>query len=164
MNSLFETFLIDPDGDKIKVDEYITQAEKEQAKKTQKVLHGAKLNYLRNLKHQCAPDEEVVYYKKGGSVGCGCKKKEDGGEIAKAQKGNIVDRYKAYMKSKLNKAKELSGQVDGYKTDYSSKRVKDSEKDYLKGKADHKIKSNCGGSSIVTKFKAAKCGAKMKKK
>jgi hypothetical protein len=47
-------------------------------------LHGAKLNYFKNLKHQCADDEELVYYKKGGSVDCGCKKKKDGGEIKKA--------------------------------------------------------------------------------
>lgn len=47
----------------------------------QKAKQGAKLQYLKSLKHQCAEDEELYYYKKGGSVGCGCKKKEDGGEM-----------------------------------------------------------------------------------
>ena len=56
-------------------------------KKAQKALHGAKLNYFKSLKHQCAEDEEVVYYKRGGSVDCGCKKKEEGGEIPKSEAG-----------------------------------------------------------------------------
>lgn len=62
--------------------------------KTQAARHGAKLNYLKSLKHQCAEDEEVVYYKKGGSVGCGCKKKmEDGGKTPK-KKNNTIDNFK----------------------------------------------------------------------
>lgn len=55
------------------------QAQKQ--KKAQKAAHGVKLQYFRTLKNQCAEDEELYYYKKGGSVGCGCKKKEDGGEM-----------------------------------------------------------------------------------
>ena len=56
--------------------------------------HGAKLQYLKNLKHQCAEDEEVVYFKNGGSVGCGCQKKK-GGEIEKAQNGTkAVSKFK----------------------------------------------------------------------
>jgi hypothetical protein len=34
-----------------------------------------KLNYVKNLKNQCADDEELVYFKKGGALGCGCRKK-----------------------------------------------------------------------------------------
>lgn len=60
----------------------------------QKARQGAKLQYLKSLKRQCADDEELYYYKKGGSVGCGCKKKEDGGQVAKAQKGTVVDKFK----------------------------------------------------------------------
>ncbi len=70
----------------------------------QKARQGAKLNYIKTLKDQCAEDEEVVYYKRGGSVGCGCKKKEDGGEINKAQKGTAVSNFK---KDK-NKKKEIN--------------------------------------------------------
>ena len=44
-----------------------------------KAAHGTKLNYFKSLKHQCAEDEELYYYKKGGAVECGCKKK--GGEV-----------------------------------------------------------------------------------
>lgn len=61
-----------------------------QSQQTRAARHGAKLQYLKSLKNQCAEDEELYYYKKGGSVGCGCKKKEDGGEIKKAQNGAVA--------------------------------------------------------------------------
>ena len=73
-----------------KVDDYIKQAESEQAKKA---AHGTKLQYVRKLKNQCAEDEEVIYYKKGGSVNCGCKKKEEGGEVRKAG-SSAVEKFK----------------------------------------------------------------------
>lgn len=44
----------------------------------QKAAHGTKLQYFKSLKHKCADDEEVYYYKAGGSVGCGCRKIEKG--------------------------------------------------------------------------------------
>lgn len=44
----------------------------------QKAAHGTKLQYFKLLKHKCADDEEVYYYKAGGSVGCGCRKIEKG--------------------------------------------------------------------------------------
>lgn len=142
------------------------KAEQEESKsQTRKAAHGAKLSLIKNLKHQCADDEELFYFKKGGVVGCGCKKKEDGGEIQKGKEG-IITRFKNHIKSKFEEAKEKADQIQSqknYKPDYSSKRVKDSEKDYLEGKGDHKIKKDCGGSKVVAKFKA-KCGAKMKKK
>lgn len=61
--------------------------------------HGAKLQYLKSLKNQCAEDEELVYYKRGGSVGCGCKKKEDGGEIKKAEQGAVAKFKEGYKKT-----------------------------------------------------------------
>ena len=76
-----------------KVDEYISQAEAEQSKQAQKAEHGAKLQYFKKLKNQCADDEEVVYYKKGGLVDCGCKKKE-GGEVVKANFGTFLEKIK----------------------------------------------------------------------
>ena len=59
-----------------------------------KAAHGAKLDYFRKLKNQCPEGEELYYYKKGGSVGCGCKKKEDGGEVEMAKKGTAVEKFK----------------------------------------------------------------------
>lgn len=61
--------------------------------KTQAAKHGAKLNYLKSLKNKCADDEELVYFKKGGSIGCGCKKKEQGGEL-KEKKESTVSKFK----------------------------------------------------------------------
>lgn len=54
------------------------------------VKHGAKLQYIKSLKNKCADDEELYYYKKGGSIGCGCKKKEEGGEIKEAKCGAVA--------------------------------------------------------------------------
>lgn len=73
--------------------------------KTQAAKHGAKLNYIKSLKHQCAEDEEVYYYKKGGRVGCGCRKKEDGREVKKAGLGcsAVIKNFKAKCGSKLKK-------------------------------------------------------------
>jgi len=60
---------------------------------SQKAAHGAKLNYIKKLSHKCADDEELYYFKKGGSVDCGCKKKmEDGGKTTK--KKNSVNEFK----------------------------------------------------------------------
>ena len=61
--------------------------------KIQAKRHGSKLNYVKSLKNQCADDEELYYYKKGGSVGCGCKKKEQGGEL-KEKKESTVSKFK----------------------------------------------------------------------
>ena len=72
-------------------EEYKQAMENQQKQQTTKALHGAKLNYFKSLKHQCAEDEEVVYYKKGGSVTCGCKKKEQGGEVPTAKCGAIAE-------------------------------------------------------------------------
>lgn len=63
-------------------------------KKARKAEHGAKLNYIKNLKNQCADDEEVYYYAKGGNLGCGCKKKmEDGGKTPK-EKQSAIEEFK----------------------------------------------------------------------
>ena len=60
---------------------------------SQKAAHGAKLNYIKKLSHKCADDEELYYFKKGGSVDCGCKKKmEDGGKTTK--KKSSIDDFK----------------------------------------------------------------------
>lgn len=111
--------------------------------KTAVARHGAKLQYLKNLKHQCAEDEEVVYFKNGGLVDCGCQKKK-GGEIEKAQNGTKA--------------------VSKFKNDYSSKKVKDSEEDYFKGVADHTRPGNPPVSKTAQNFKKKKEQTKVEKK
>lgn len=61
---------------------------------TQKAKHGAKLNYLNKLKNKCAEGEELVYYKKGGSVDCGCVKKEDNGGKTPQKPKKSVEKFK----------------------------------------------------------------------
>lgn len=69
-----------------------TQMMQQQAQKAQ---HGAKLNYIKSLKHKCADDEELVYFRKGGKVGCGCVKKgEDGTKMKEPAKDSVVARFK----------------------------------------------------------------------
>lgn len=100
-----------------KVDEYIAQAEKEQTKQAQKAEHGAKLQYLKSLKNKCNEDEELVYYKKGGTIDCGCQKKK-GGEINKDKSDNPIERFKAKKASlgdKLARIADATGSQDGFK-------------------------------------------------
>lgn len=61
---------------------------------TQKAQHGAKLNYIKSLKHKCADDEELVYFRKGGKVSCGCVKKHEEGDKVVAKKNSAVERFK----------------------------------------------------------------------
>lgn len=123
-----QDFIKSQGGDEFlkKVDEYIEQAEKEQTKQAQKAEHGTKLQYLKSLKNKCNEDEELVYYKKGGSVKCGCKKKEEGGEINKTKSGNPIERFKAKKASLgdiLTRIADATGSQDGFK-----KAKKDAEK------------------------------------
>ena len=101
---------------KDEVKKYYAEYQRDKAKaknsktQTREAAHGTKLNYFKSLKNQCAEDEEVVYFKKGGSVKCGCKKKEDGGEIAKAQKGTAVEKFKAMKMQKAGKVRTKAEQ------------------------------------------------------
>ena len=146
-------------------------------KQAQKALHGAKLQYFKSLKHQCAEDEELYYYKKGGAVECGCKKK--GGEVVQAQKGTVVQKFKTRTKAeqdKINKQSEedyFAGTADHTKPGVSKpKREEPEQPKVTKPKPVTNIKKNspknvkttiqkCGGE-VVKKFKA-KCGSKLKK-
>ena len=104
------------------------------SQQTKKALHGAKLNYFRSLKNQCPEGQELVYFRKGGSVTCGCKKKENGGEVTKAQ--------------------------EGWKSNFKNR--KKNEQPTMK-KCGGAVKKEASGSKVVKTFKD-KCGAKMKKK
>lgn len=157
------------------------------AKKKTKAAHGAKLDYVKSLKHICPEGEELVYFKQGGSVGCGCKKKEDGGEVVKANMGVVANFRKDQKKkqqqqnqqqqkpkwtdvedNELKKLSEKKNPTPQEKQRLQQLRNKfknsSNTKDYEveEGKKGMKVEKDCGGSSIVKKFKA-KCGSKMKK-
>ena len=163
-----------------------------QQKLVQSAAHGAKLQYIKSLKHKCADDEELYYYKRGGSVGCGCRKKEDGGEVTKASKGcSAVEKFKAIRKGstgyknddewttydpKLRKTRKMN------KSERVTRREEPEEPKVTRPKSVNKpIKvirrdtaktslQKCGGEikkaecGVVAKFKAARCGTKMKNK
>ena len=159
----------------------VQNQQKQQQAQAQKAAHGAKLNYFKSLKNQCAEDEEVVYYKKGGSVGCGCKKKEDGGEIKKAQKGTVA-KFKEDQKKKqqqqqqqpkwnntkdnelkiLSEKKTLTPQekqrLQQLRNEFkNSSNTKDYELE--EGKKGMKIKKDCGGA--VAQFKMHRQGGSL---
>lgn len=166
-----------------------------QSKKT-KAAHGAKLQYFRTLKNQCPEGEELYYYKKGGSVGCGCKKKEDGGEVRKAGLGcSTIDKFKAIRKGKsgfdITAFADATGSQGGFAnakpkrktpkkgtwaetTKYipgqtiqrgnggPDAKVQDSAVRDRKNNPENIVKKE-KGDKIIKKFKAARCGSKMKK-
>lgn len=74
-----------------------------QQAQAQKAEKGAKINYLKKLKGQCPEGEELVYFKKGGMLDCGCQKKQNGGEVKKPKenkKSNPIEEFKKGRKTK----------------------------------------------------------------
>ena len=164
----------------------VQNQQKQQQAQAKKAAHGTKLNYFKSLKNQCAEDEEVVYFKKGGSVKCGCKKKEDGGEIAKAQKGtkaqDLFKKRREEQKRQLEAEKNVPNNAPGgtkksnifaaekyyrdknNKNDYSNNKEETTppkiNKGYLKNKKGGEINKDCGGSAIA-KFKKHFWGGKL---
>lgn len=156
----------------------VANQQKQQQQQAQKAAHGAKLNYFKSLKNQCAEDEEVVYYKKGGSVTCGCKKKEQGGEVPTAKCGSAVEKFKARKAQKgdtLARIADATGSQGGFKKAQQAKT--ESQKENKKKAFEAKWKKNQvvvgkdlkKGNNNVTKKEREDvtkdaCGAKMKKK
>lgn len=128
----------------------------------QSARHGAKLNYIKSLKHQCAEDEEVYYYKRGGSVGCGCKKKEDGGPL--------TNRYNKLKKKVNDSVERFKNRKKGYiKADKNATFDTTSIK-YTPSKEDYYVQPPASQSEPSTKKKKpqskvnnVKCGTKIKK-
>lgn len=94
------------------------ESEQKSKGKTPKDLHGAKLNYIKTLKHQCADDEELVYYKVGGKVDCGCKKKGGDIEPKKECGGGAVAKFKMTRKAEggwLTRLADATGSQGGFR-------------------------------------------------
>jgi len=64
-----------------------------QAQQAQMARQGAKLRFIKSLKHQCAEDEELKYFAKGGVIGCNCIKKEQKGGKTEPKK-NALQQFK----------------------------------------------------------------------
>jgi hypothetical protein len=113
-----------------------------QAQQAQAAKHGAKLKFIKNLKHQCAEDEHLEYFAKGGAIGCQCVKKDQKGGKTEPKKNAIQQ----FQERKRTKAEQDSIN-------------KKSEEDYFKGVADH-TKPGTQKKKIQLK---KECGGKMKK-
>jgi hypothetical protein len=103
--------------------------------------HGAKLNYIKKLKHQCAEDEELKFFARGGNIDCGCVKKNENGGKTEPKK-SALQQFKD--KKKTAPIKRTKAEQDSIN--------KKSEEDYFRGVADHNVN-----------LKKKKCGGKMKK-
>ena len=161
---LFVTFMKEKHPEEYK--QAVQNQQKQQQAQAKKAAHGTKLNYFKSLKNQCAEDEEVVYFKKGGSVKCGCKKKEDGGEINKAQKGSAVDKFKNRQKSEkkdiqwTNKDDRKLDSLVMRKEYHKKPLTQQGEKDLKDLKERFKKSSNKNKYEVQEE----KCGGKVKKK
>lgn len=146
-------------------------------KKNQKVkaAFGAKLNYIKALKNECAENEKLVIFKSGGKTGCGCKKLDLGGETPKKQtseqkpKKPVIWTKKDDAKLDSLTRRELlkqpltpQGKLDLKNLRKKWKEASNKEQFELEAKKGGKLNKDCGGSAIVKSFKA-KCGTKMKK-
>ena len=85
----------------------------------QKAAHGAKLNYVKSLKHICPEGEELVYFKKGGLMQCGCKgkKMEEGAKVEEAKCGAVA-KFKKVKKGGfglITKLADATGSQGGFK-------------------------------------------------
>ena len=174
------------------VKKYYAQYQRE--KKTPKNLHGAKLDYIKTLKHQCADDEELVYYKKGGKVDCGCKKKGGDIEPKKECGGGSVSKFKMARKGTQFKEPQFKDQAardSFYINTHGAEDLEATRPGSYKKNKDGKIQwtpdrtkapynkkkeekkqpiyknqnmLNKNGGKVVGEFKKARCGSKMKKK
>jgi hypothetical protein len=77
-----------------------------QAKQTQIARQGAKLKFIKGLKHQCDEDEELKYFKVGGTIGCNCVKKDQKGGKTEPKK-NAIQQFK----DKNPKAEKCGGKM-----------------------------------------------------
>jgi len=91
----------------------------QEMQQTQVAKKGAKLQYIKSLKHQCPEGEHLEYFAKGGQIGCNCVKNAQGGTVE--PKKNALDAFKekcgGKMKKKVNKdcggAKMKKHQIGG---------------------------------------------------
>ena len=151
-----------------------------QAQQTQAARHGAKLNYLKTLKNKCAEDEEPYYYKKGGSVGCGCKKKfQEGGTTPKKDTGVTKFRQdqkkkkenntwtsqddKHLLNARRKNGKNLTPEEKTAIQKWNNLSQEQKSKHQLEeGKSGMKVEKDCGGSTIA-KFKMHRQGGSLNK-
>lgn len=70
----------------------------------QAAKHGAKLKFIKGLKHQCAEDEHLEYFAKGGAIGCNCVKNQKNGGTTESKK-SAIEAFKEKCGGKMKKDK-----------------------------------------------------------
>ena len=60
--------------------------------------HGAKLQYIKDLKGTCPDGTHLEYYKAGGRLCKKCMKNQEGGEMEQEKKGGVLSQYKNKVK------------------------------------------------------------------
>lgn len=75
-----------------------------QTQQAQAAKHGAKLQFIKSLKHQCPEGEKLEFFAKGGAIGCKCVKENKNGGKTESKK-NAIDLYKEKCGGKMKKDK-----------------------------------------------------------
>ena len=71
--------------------------------------HGAKLQYIKDLKGTCPDGTHLEYYKAGGRLCKKCAKNQEGGEMEQQKKGGVLAQYKEKVNKNCGGAKMKAG-------------------------------------------------------
>lgn len=111
---------LDESKQKALAQKYQQWKEAKKKKQATKAAHGAKLNYVKSLKHVCPEGQELYYFKQGGNLQCGCKgkKMEEGAKVEEAKCGAVA-KFKKVKKagfgSWITKLADATGSQGGFK-------------------------------------------------
>lgn len=159
------------DGLKKAYEEFSKEQIKEKNKAAQKATHGAKLQYVKSLKHQCAEDEEVYYYAKGGNLECGCKKKLESGGKEPTLINKVVDKFRKFRNTKEKLEKEVSRWDKKGNYIVPKKKIEERKEEMKRNPPRPEDEENalkCGGKmkkkTCGGKIKVSGCGSKIKEK
>ena len=110
---------LDESKQKALAQKYQQWKEAKKKKQATKAAHGAKLDYVKSLKHVCPEGQELYYFKKGGNIECGCKGKimEKGAKVEEAKCGAVA-KFKKVKKGGfglITKLADATGSQGGFK-------------------------------------------------
>lgn len=154
--------------------EFIQYIQKQQQQQTQKAAHGAKLQYFRKLKNQCPEGYELQYFKRGGSVDCGCIKKGSTGTVVpqdsktKTKTESVVDKFKRKIREIKNKVtgkstNKQSTNKEPQKNQYGEYTDKNGNMIITKKGMDARQKELDNNETTEKEIRQEKCGGKTKK-
>lgn len=95
-----------PDAMEQAMTQFLQEMQQSQA---QAARHGAKLQYIKDLKGTCPDGTHLEYYKAGGRLCKKCMKNQEGGEMEQEKKGGVLAQYKDKVKKDCGGAKMKAG-------------------------------------------------------